>query len=105
MREVEIQKLVTAIQNHLEGGNDLNELRVPLEATLGMTLEDYATAVSSSLKGAKVTSYAVVPDSYDYFDDMPPFSQADQKLAGILKLELATYPAGAIDTPPPPRAV
>uniref|UniRef100_A0A7S4EJ29 Transmembrane protein n=1 Tax=Pseudo-nitzschia australis TaxID=44445 RepID=A0A7S4EJ29_9STRA len=49
-RENEIRKLLEAVGSHQEDGNELLELRLPLETALGATLEEYITAVESSLQ-------------------------------------------------------
>jgi hypothetical protein len=107
-RNVEIQKLVSAIQFHLESGNDLNELRIPLEAALGMTLEDYISDVSSSSPSSGILTPSVVvaqpiennivgksnesplsnSTSYSDGDMLRSYSEADQRLAEILMMEL-----------------
>jgi len=69
-REIEIRKLLVAIHNHEENGNELVELRLPLETALGTTLEEYIIAVESNLS-KETTDKA--------------FTTADQDLANILK--------------------
>lgn len=73
-REIEIRKLLVAIHTHEENGNELVELRLPLETALGTTLEDYIMAVDSSLS-KETTDQA--------------FTTADQDLANILKKKSA----------------
>jgi len=72
VREAEIQKLLNAVQSHEKGGNDIAELRVPLETALGKTLEDYVRAV-------------LEPGSDDN-DSL--FTASDTELATILKQSL-----------------
>jgi hypothetical protein len=47
-REVEIRKLLSAVQQHKQDGLDLEDLRIPLEASFGMTIEEYVSKVDDS---------------------------------------------------------
>lgn len=68
-RENEIRKLLGAVRSHQEEGKDVLALRLPMEAGLGMVLEEYITAVERS--------------SEENSDTI--FTTADQDLARILK--------------------
>eukprot|EP00537_Pseudo-nitzschia_pungens_P006768 CAMPEP_0172372294 /NCGR_PEP_ID=MMETSP1060-20121228/46880_1 /TAXON_ID=37318 /ORGANISM="Pseudo-nitzschia pungens, Strain cf. cingulata" /LENGTH=187 /DNA_ID=CAMNT_0013098217 /DNA_START=82 /DNA_END=642 /DNA_ORIENTATION=- len=49
-RENEIRKLLEAVRSHQEDGKELLALRLPMEAALGMTLEEYIRAVERGLE-------------------------------------------------------
>ena len=63
-REIEIQKLLAAVQQHQNEDKDLEELRLPIETSFGMTVGEYVSKVESGEDG---------------------FADADRKLANILK--------------------
>jgi hypothetical protein len=87
-RDAEVRKLRTAVQIHFESGNDVNELRVPLEAALGRTLEDYATAVASSSSSSSSPTIGSIDEALASADTVP-FTEADKELADVLvKLDL-----------------
>lgn len=68
-RAEEIRKLLQAVRNHLAGGNELTELKVPLETALGTTLEEYVKEVETTAE-----------------DDTSSFlTTADRDLVKILK--------------------
>jgi hypothetical protein len=69
-REVEIRKLLKAVQSHEKNGNEFAELRVPLETAVGKTLEDYVAAV-------------LEPDSVE--NSTALFTASDIELATMLK--------------------
>ena len=63
-REIEIQKLLAVVQQHQNEDKDLEELRLPIETSFGMTVGEYVSKVESGEDG---------------------FADADRKLANILK--------------------
>lgn len=78
VREIDRQKLLAAIQQHINDGLDLNELRAPLETTFGMTIEEYVSSVEEeSVRrggGEEETEMTI--------------TSADESLARILKTYL-----------------
>ncbi|KAG7351119.1 hypothetical protein IV203_010479 [Nitzschia inconspicua] len=71
-RQMEVQRLIDAVNSHVAKGNDLEDLRIPLEAALGVPLE----------------TYVEVLDEEGYMTDIqgfPPLGEADQTLAFIIK--------------------
>ena len=76
-REIEIRKLLAAVHIHCqEDGNELGELRLPIETALGTTLEEYITAVESESNLNLSTEEST---------DRRAFTIADQDLVNILK--------------------
>ena len=78
VREIDRQKLLAAIQQHINDGLDLNELRETLEATFGMTIEEYVSSVEeeSVRRGGGEEETEVT------------ITSADESLARILKTYL-----------------
>ncbi|MGK3734299.1 MAG: hypothetical protein ACI8RD_007835 [Bacillariaceae sp.] len=79
-REIEIRKLLAAVHSHCqEDGNELVELRLPIETALGTTLEEYITAVESESE----SNLNLNLSSKETTDRA--FTTADQDLVIILK--------------------
>jgi hypothetical protein len=68
-REVEVQQLLEVFQEHQKDGNDLEELRKPLEQTFGMTVEEYVAKVDDGKTSLEPSE----------------FTSADETLADILR--------------------
>ena len=66
LRQVEIRKLLSAVQKHIEAEKDLEDLRIPLEASLNLTIEEYVSKVD----GGKDLG----------------FTSADKDLANVLRV-------------------
>ena len=76
-REIEIRKLLAAVHIHCqEDGNELVEVRLPIETALGTTIEEYITAVESESNLNLSTEEST---------DRRAFTIADQDLVNILK--------------------
>ena len=79
VREAEIQKLLAVVLQHKTDGLDLEELRVPLEASFGTTVEEYVAKVDEENVSPSTTTRTTVAV------DLKKFTSADEELADILR--------------------
>lgn len=80
-RNAEIRKLIVAVESHINSGNPLSELRVPLEAALGTSLEEYIETVNEVLPS----------DNSDAGTSAKlPLGDGDLELAAVIRSALAT---------------
>ena len=78
VREAEMQKLLAVVLQHKTDGLDLEELRVPLEASFGTTVEEYVAKVDEENVSPSTTTRTTVAA------DLKKFTSADEELADIL---------------------
>lgn len=76
VREKEITKLLQVVVDHVAAGNDLKELKQPLEVALNMPLQDYIRQVKEYRKEAFAETYD--PSSRFY-------AESDARLVAVLE--------------------
>lgn len=76
MRDSELLRLIAAVKNHTEKGKSFAELRIPLEAVLGVSLEKYVEAVEEKEDGG---------GGQKTVDGVPFRGDAHKELASIIK--------------------
>ena len=81
IRQEEIQRLLEVVQQHVNEGNDLEELRHPFEVALNMKIDNYVEWASNGGRGFD----SAVPTAGD--NTNPPYyvTDADTRLASFLK--------------------
>ena len=71
-----MRSLLDAVQEHVNEGNDLEELRRPLEMALNMSIETYVLAVINAEKSSL--------NKEERTQGSTEFTEADQGLASLL---------------------
>ncbi len=80
IRNEEMEKLLEVVEQHINEGNDMEELRKPLEVALNRTIEDYVDSVSKRDRNTELLSGA---RTFSYFTD------TDTRLASVLSSSMS----------------